>query len=138
MRRHIILDTGPLVAFLNRNDSYHLWSSSQWREIEAPFFTCESVISEACFLLRLFREGSRSILKMMERGVIEVPFRLDHQVLPISKLMGKYSDVPMSLADACLVRLSEIIPDSTILTIDTDFRVYRKNGKEKIPLILPD
>jgi len=137
MKHHIILDTGPLAAFLNRNDSYHVWSLSQWAEIEAPFFTCEPVISEACFLLRTYKEGSQGILKMMERGIIEIPFRLYHQVQPISKLMEKYSNVPMSLADACLVRLSEIIPSSTILTIDKDFQVYRKNGKEKIPLIIP-
>jgi hypothetical protein len=74
---------------------------------------------------------------MMERGVIEIPFRLDYQFKPISKLMSKYSNVPMSLADACIVRLAEIIPSSTILTIDRDFQIYRKNGKEIISLIIP-
>ena len=85
-------------------------------------FTCEAVLSEACFLLGGTGAGSESVLQMVQRGVIALPFRLDDQVQAVDRLLRKYSQVPMSLAEACLVRMSEMRPDGAVFTLDEDFR----------------
>ena len=100
MRRGILLDTGPLVAVLNRRDQYHEWTLAQWDQISPPMCTCEAVLSEACFLLRGTGAGSESVLQMVQRGAIALPFRLDDQIQAVGRLLRKYSQVPMSLADA--------------------------------------
>lgn len=137
MKRQVILDTGPLVAFLNARDRYHQWSATQWARIDPPLLTCEAVLSEACFLLRGIEGGQAAVLELLKRGVLSLPFRLDDAVKQITWLLRKYSDIPMSLADACMVRLSEIYPDSHLLTMDADFRIYRKNKRQVIPVLSP-
>ena len=137
MKRHVILDTGPLVAFLNGRDKYHTWATLQWAQIEPPLLTCEAVLSEACFLLRANGHGQATVLELLNRDVLHLPFRLDEHVSQIKWLLKKYSDVPMSLADACIVRMSEMYGDSTVLTVDADFRIYRKNKRQAIPLFSP-
>ena len=137
MKRAVILDTGPLVALVNARDSHHDWSVAQWRQIEPPLLTCESVISEACFLLRQTRSGAAPVLEMLARSALTTSFRLSEHARNIRSLMRKYSDVPMSVADACLVRMSEIIGHSTVLTLDRDFKLYRKHGRQVIPLMIP-
>jgi len=106
--RQIILDTGPLVAAINRQDNYHEWTTCQLADIRPPLLTCEAVVSEACFLLRDHGDGIRALFEWMENGVMSLAFRLDTETEQIGKLMKKYADVPMALADACLVRMSEI------------------------------
>ena len=138
MRTRIILDTGPLVALLNTRDRHHKWAARQWEDIEPPLLTCESVISEACFLLMVDPRGPRAVFEMISRHVVTVGFSLDAQAARIASLMKKYADVPVSVADACLVRMSEELHGSTILTLDGDFRTYRRNGRQVIPLIIPD
>ena len=133
----IIVDTGPLVAFLNRSDKYHDWSKTQFAELKPPFFSCESVISEACFLLRHSEIGIKNIFQLLERELIKISFQLESEIGVVKNLMSKYKDIPMSLADACLVRMSEQISDSTICTLDKDFRIYRKDKRKFIPLIIP-
>jgi predicted nucleic acid-binding protein len=96
-----------------------------------------SVISEACFLLAQTRTGGAPVLEMLARNVLSLPFRLEDHGRSIRALMRKYADVPMSLADACLVRLAEVTIHSTVLTLDRDFKVYRKHGRQVIPLIIP-
>ncbi len=137
MRQQIILDTGPLVAFLNRHDTYHAWSVKRWEEIVPPMWTCEAVISEACFLLRRQANGARHILELLLRKVIQIPFRMTDQVASLADLLQKYEDVPMSLADACLVRMAELLDASSIFTLDDHFTIYRKNKRQTIPLLLP-
>ena len=134
----IVLDTGPLVAFLNKNDKYHSWAVSEFAVIKPPLFTCESVLSEACFLLRDFPDGVANIITLLERELIRIYFHLADEIISVKNLMIKYANVPMSLSDACLVRMSEQISDSKVFTLDSDFRIYRKNKRQVIPLIIPE
>ncbi|WP_254174605.1 type II toxin-antitoxin system VapC family toxin [Planktothrix pseudagardhii] len=137
MRNKILLDTGPLVSYLKRQDQYHSWVVSEWGKSQFPLFTCEAVISEACFLLHRTYGGEKAVIALLKSGVIKIPFHLTEEIEVIGNLMQRYQNVPMSLADACLVRMSELIPGSSILTLDSDFRIYRKNQHEMINLIIP-
>ena len=137
MKRCILLDTGPIVAFLNRRDEYHGWARTQWDQIAPPMFTCEAVLSEACFLLGAASRGSEALFQLLRRRIIAIPFRLDEHLQPVEKLLRKYSSVPMSLADASLVRMSELQPGGQVFTLDSDFHLYRKNGRQTIPTIMP-
>ena len=137
MRARVILDTGPLVALIDSRDKDHQWAVVQWSDIEPPLLTCESVISEACFLLDQTRTGSASVFEMLLRKAIAIAFRLEDHVREVRTLRDKYSDVPMSVADASLVRMAEQFTRSAVLTLDRDFRIYRKHGRQVIPLIVP-
>ena len=136
--KKIIIDTGPLVAFLNKSDNYHDWALTQFSGLNPPFLTCESVISEVCFLLKNTERGTQNVFKLLERELVQISFNLDSEISMIMKLMNKYSNIPMSLADACLVRMSEQISDSTVCTLDSDFRIYRKEKRRVIPVIMPE
>jgi predicted nucleic acid-binding protein len=138
VKRKIILDTGPLVALLNLRDTYHDWARAQFSEIEPPLLSCEAVISEACFLLRGFPGGPRAVLDLVNRGVIAIPFHLDAEADPVMRLLMRYASVPMALADACLVRMTEQHARSTVITLDNDFLIYRKQGRQVVPTIMPD
>jgi len=133
----VLLDAGPLAAFVNPRDEWHEWTRSQFGEIVPPLLTCESVLSEACFVARRAPGGVDAILGLAERGVIELDFSLKEQFGEVAALMRRYSNVPMSLADACLVRMSELMADSVVLALDRDFRVYRRHRRQKIPLLIP-
>ena len=137
MRKAVLLDAGPLVALINARDRNHEWSVAQWSDIEPPLLTCESVISEACFLLQQTGGGGASVFEMLARKAIATRFRLEEHVTEVRTLLRKYSSVPMSVADACLVRMAEQAPESAVLTLDRDFRIYRKHGRQVIPLIAP-
>jgi predicted nucleic acid-binding protein len=136
--RQIILDTGFLVALLNRTEQYHFWVKAQLSKISSPMITCEPVITEACFLLQTIHGGEKAILDLVNRKKLQIPFVLTDESLIIQTLMQRYQSVPMSLADACLVRMTEIYSDSILLTLDSDFRIYRKNKNEIINLLTPD
>ena len=136
MKNQIIIDTGPLVAFLNKRDNYHSWADFQLG-YAYQLVTCEAVITEACFLLRNIPKGQEAVFELLKRGLIKIDFDIEEEVEAISKLMKKYKDVPISLADACLIKMSEQIKDSTIITLDSDFKVYRKNRVNVIPTIMP-
>jgi uncharacterized protein len=138
MRRLVIIDTGPLVAYFVHNEQHHEWSLQQWAETERPFLTCEAVIAEACHLLRAIPGGSRALLDYIRRGGLKVAFHLEEHAEPVALLMRKYANVPISLADGCLVRMAEAIPGSTVLTLDRDFRIYRKSNRTIVPTIVPD
>lgn len=137
-QKRVILDTGLIVAFLNKNDTYHDWAKTQFSLLTPPLMTCETVISEACYLLKNFTDGASNVLKLVGRELVLLPFDLQSEIVSIKKLLEKYKNIPMSLADACLVRLSEQISDSVICTLDTDFKIYRKNKRNIIPLIFPE
>jgi len=134
----VLVDTGPLVAFLNARDVHHRWVREMLDGIEPPLITCEAVISEACFLVRRLHGGPASVLELVARDIVRVDFRLANELADVRRLMAKYANVPMSLADACLVRMTELDARSTVLTLDEDFRVYRRNGRQIVPVILPD
>lgn len=137
MRGQVILDTGPLVAFLNSRDKCHDWAVTQFGQIHPPLLTCEAVVSEACFLLRTWTRGAESILEMLERKILEISFSLSDNLAPISGLLKRYANIHTSLADACLVRMAELYDHSPILTLDSDFKIYRKHKRKVIPLLLP-
>ena len=133
----VILDTGPLVALLNKRDNYHPWAKAQFDRITPPLLTCEAVLSEACFLLQKFSIRIDGIMSLLERRLILIPFHLEEELSPVKKLMQSYQNVPMSLADGCLVRMSEQISESAVFTVDNDFTIYRKNQHQIIPSIMP-
>ena len=137
MKQSILLDTGPLVAFLNRRDKFHKWAMAQWGQIAPPMLTCEAVVSEACFLLAGTNNGNDSVMRLIQRKIISISFRLDENIQPVRKLLAKYGSVPMSLTDACLVRMSELDQSSRVFTLDSDFNLYRKDGRRIIPTIMP-
>lgn len=136
--REIIVDTGPIVALLNARDEFHGWAKSVMDTLQPPLLTCEPVLAEASYLVRKLRGGPETVLDLVTRGVIELPFHVDTELLALRTLITRYASVPMSLADACLVRMSELRPRATVLTLDADFRVYRRSGRLTIPLLIPD
>jgi predicted nucleic acid-binding protein len=107
VKRFVILDTGPLVALMNARDKDHEWTAAQWADIEPPMLTCEAVVSEAFFILSQIGLGQETVLEMLSRGAIRFEFRLQDHIKPVGTLLRKYSDIPMSIADACLVRMSD-------------------------------
>lgn len=138
MTDRIIADSGVLTAFLDRSDAWHSWTLEKFKTLPKPFVTCESVIAETSHLLQKVHKGQETLLSLLESGLIKIDFPLSDEVSSVKTLMKKYADVPMDLADACLVRMSELIDNSTVFTLDGDFRIYRKNGKEEITLIIPE
>lgn len=136
MRLRILLDTGPLVAFLHRHDEFHSWATVEWATIEPPLLTCEAAIVEACFLLRNFYPGQEAVISLINTGVLQIAFRLDEETKNIGELLTRYQSIPMSLTDACLVRMAEKYSESMLLTLDSDFRIYRKNRSQIIPVIM--
>lgn len=134
----ILLDTGPLVAFLNRRDHFHGWVTETLGFLEPPLWTCDSVLSEACFLLRGVEGGAEAVLALVAREIVVPAFPLREEATAVAGLMKKYADVPMALADACLVRMTELHRETAVLTLDGDFRIYRRNRREAIPLIVPE
>jgi uncharacterized protein len=132
----VILDTGVIIALLNRNDACHQWAIAQWKQVLAPAITCEAVISESCFLLKA-TYLQESLMSMIEVEAIKVSFRFQHNAAKIRELMLRYGSVPMSFADACLVKMSEENPDYSILTMDSDFTIHRKYRNVTLPVIMP-
>jgi predicted nucleic acid-binding protein len=138
MRRPVVVDTGPLVALLNRREQHHAWAREQFSLIPAPVVTCEAVISECCFLLRHVDSGVDALMQLLRRGVVAVAFTLSEEHPAVARLLKRYSSVPMSLADACLVRMTEVASESSVLTLDGGFQIFRKNGRQVIPVVMPE
>jgi len=137
MKPRYVIDTGPIVALLNAAEKHHAWASAQIKEHQAPFSTCEAVISEVLHLLEQTPRGADRLLALLERGFLRVDFTVNDQLPALAKLLRRYADLPMSLADACLVRMTELDERAGVFTLDRDFLVYRKNSRQMIPLLLP-
>jgi uncharacterized protein len=133
----VLLDTGPLVALLNARETHHAWVKSQFATLRPPLFTCEPVLAEACHLLRQIPTGREAVLQLVLRGVIAIDLALEAEAEAVSRLLARYRDQPMSLADACMVRLAELNPRSRVLTFDSDFDVYRRNDRQPIEVLRP-
>ena len=133
----VLLDTGPLVAFLDRRDRYHAWAEAQWAGIEPPLLSCEAVVTEACFLVRDLPGGSTTVVDLITRGVVRIDYDLQMDAAAIGKLLSRYANVPISLADACLVRMAEQLVGSRVLTLDRGFRLFRMHGRRVIPTAMP-
>jgi predicted nucleic acid-binding protein len=134
----LLLDTGPLVAFLDRREILHHWSRRVFQRVRAPLLTCDAVLTEACWLLRDQRQGPEAVLRLVERGFLVSAFSLENEAESVRRLIARYASVPMSFADACLVRMSELHEEAILLTFDTDFTVYRRHGRGEIPLLMPE
>lgn len=134
----VILDAGPLVAYFDPGERHHEWSVRQFDRIKPPLLTCEAVLAEALYLIRNNGGKFKRILDFVRDGLIEVPFRLAEEAEATAMLMGRYANLPMNLADACLVRMAEKRQDIRIFTLDGGFRIYRRHGRQVIPLIFPD
>jgi len=135
MENPVIVDASFLVALWRRNDQNHTWAVQQAHRHPPPWITCESVLSEADHLLA--PEGCASLRLACRRGALRIAALHEDAFLPILDLLDKYADVPMSIADACLVRLTEFLPNPLLLTTDTDFKIYRRLGRRVIPTRMP-
>ena len=132
----ILLDTGPLVALLSETDANHARARDIFADCLPPFRSCEAVVAEACFLMRkVHRAGPAEVIALGRRGVYTVAMSIDEHWTNIETLLRKYSDRPISLADACLVRCAEIHEEARILTFDGDFRVYKWARHRKFELL---
>lgn len=126
-----------LVALINRRDRYHQWATIEVTTIQMPLLTCEAVISEAYFLLQRANYGQEALVGLLKQKLIQIPFHFDREVDTIGNLLNRYRSVPMSVADACLMRMAELYAGSFILTTDRDFQIYRISKNQVIPVIMP-
>jgi predicted nucleic acid-binding protein len=131
----IVVDAGFLVAFLNRRDAHHEWALAHAPEYPPPWRTCEAALVEAFHLVGA-RDWSQLDELLRNRAVV-LEFDLQADVDRVLDLMKKYNNVPMSLADACLVRMTEIIADPIVMTTDSDFVLYRRHGRQVVPCVTP-
>jgi len=137
-KRVVLLDTGPLVSFLGDGLAHHAWAVEQWKQLRPPLLTCEPVLTEAAFLLKREGRDTDALFALLERGIIRIGLAIEDQRADLRALMRRYRNRPMSWADACLVRLSEIHGAAEVLTLDADFRIYRRHGNKVIPVRMPD
>ena len=129
-----ILDAGPLIAALNREDQHHRWACDTLERLGPPFYTCSEALAEAAALTG----QPAAIVEMVQQGELVVAFSLTDQAAAVLSLLRKYGDRRMDLADACIVRMSELMRDSRVVTVDrADFSVYRRHGRDLIPVIVP-
>lgn len=129
-----IADTGFLVAFANRNDRHHDWAVGIAGGVTEPLLTCEAVLAEAAFHLR----DAAVVVAMVEDGLVAVAFSFDEHLTALAALAKRYVDRQPDLADLCLVRMSELHPRHSVITVDrADFRIYRRNRRDTIPLVCP-
>ena len=137
MKSRVIVDAGPLVALLNSRDKHHAWVVQQLGDIQPPMLTCEAVLAEATYLTRAVPGARAALIEMLGEGFLNIGMALADHHSAILIMLRRYTDIPMSLADACLVRLAELYPQSPVLTLDSDFAIYRKNGRQVIHMIHP-
>jgi predicted nucleic acid-binding protein len=126
-----------MVALLDRSERHHRVCVEAVAALSGPLVTCEAVVAEACWLLRNLPGASDAVLENVERGVFGLPFRLDAETREVRSLMAKYRKLPMDLADACLVALAGILGSGRILTLDSDFRIYRWKGRRTFENLIP-
>jgi predicted nucleic acid-binding protein len=135
MAANVLADASFLVALLNRRDSNHRWAATQASAFPRPWRTCEPALSEAFYTLGV--SGTPQLIELLRRHALVCSFQINENLDDVIKLLKKYADVPMSLADACLVRMAEILSDPVLLTTDSDFHVYRRHGRQTIPCVTP-
>ena len=135
MPKSCIVDSGALVALLDPREEHHRWARETFSRQPEPWLTCEAVVSEAFFLLH--EPHARALEKLLRQGHLRLGLNLADELFQVLDLRAKYADVPMSLADACLVRMSETLPDPVVLTTDADFKIYRRHSRQVVPCLLP-
>ena len=139
MARRVLVDSGPIVALLDRRDTHHEWAKREVANLGEPLLTCEAVISEVFFLLSRVRGGNSVFVGLLRDGLVlaNASFSYVDQSVEVLRHLERYANIPMSFADACLVRMCEIERDSIVFTTDRDFLTYRRNSRQAIPLISP-
>jgi predicted nucleic acid-binding protein len=135
MARSVLVDAGFLIALLSIGDRHHRWAAGQSPRLTPPWRTCDAALSEAFHLLGA--AGRPGLTELLRRGAVVPAFDLAGNLDRVLALMQKYGDVPMSLADACLVRMTEVLADPVLLTTDADFRVYRRHSRQTVPCVIP-
>jgi predicted nucleic acid-binding protein len=135
MAASIVVDAGFLVALLSRRDTNHRWAIAQPPQHPPPWKTCEAVVAEAFHLLGY--HNATGLATLLRRRMLTCTFQLSEDIENVLGLMRKYADVPMSLADACLVRMTETAAEPVLLTTDSDFRIYRRHSRQTIPAVMP-
>jgi uncharacterized protein len=133
----LIIDTSFFVAFLQERDEFHPWAVNALKAHNGKLATCEAVLVETSYLLRDRLDARRRLLAAVATGNIGIPFTLAEEAAAIGKLMDRYRNIPMSLADGCLVRMAEIHDEAVLFTLDEDFKIYRKSNRQVIPTIMP-
>ena len=132
----VILDSGPLIAWFCPRDQHHVWVRRAFAEFAPGSIICEAVLTEVCHLVAKEGVARGKVIESVVRGRLKHAF-LGDELGPIAKLLDRYADAAMDFADACVVRLAELHPEATVCTTDSDFRFYRKNEREVIPLLAP-
>lgn len=132
----VLLDTGVIVALLDRSERRHRACVAAISGLGTGFVTCEAVIAEACYLLRAVTGAPSAVMANVEQGTFQIPFRLADEASDIARLMELYSGKSMDLADACLVQLADKLGTGRILTLDADFRVYRWRKRRVFDLLI--
>jgi predicted nucleic acid-binding protein len=132
----VLLDTGVIVALLDRSEKLHEACAEAVRELEAPLITCEAVIAESCYLLRKLAGAAGAVIDNVAAGIFQIPFQLSQEAAGVKQILRKYRDRQIDLADACLIRLADEFGTADILTLDRDFAVYRW-GRNKAFRMLP-
>ncbi len=130
----IVADAAVLVALIDARDRFHRWAVSQASQMPGPWFTCEAALSET---FHLIDQRAEDVWELLRRGFLKIGFCLDDEIDAVVSLMEKYQDLPMSLADACIVRMTEVLPNPLVLTTDSDFRLYRRHGRKVVPCRMP-
>jgi predicted nucleic acid-binding protein len=131
-----IIDSGALVALLDPREEHHQWAKEAFARQDLPWLTCESVISEAFFLLHAAH--ARALEQLLKGGHLRLKFTLREELDRVLDLRARYANVPMSLADACIVRMTEVLNHPVVLTTDTDFKIYRRHGRDVVPCLMPN
>jgi predicted nucleic acid-binding protein len=132
----VLLDTGVVVALLDRSGRYHVRCADAVGELERPLITCEAVIAESCYLLRRLPGAAETILENVARGIFHIPFQLSQSAGPVGTILRKYRDQPADFADACLIHLADQLNTGEILTLDRDFMQYRWRKTRRFDLLI--
>ena len=132
----VLLDTGVIVALMDRSERLHEACAEAVRELEAPLITCEAVIAESCYLLRKLAGAAEAVIENVASEIFQVPLQLSREAAGVKQILRKYRDRQIDLADACLIRLADEFGTADILTLDQDFAVYRW-GRNKTFRMLP-
>lgn len=138
MKEVVLIDTGPLVAAFDRRDEWAEWTTEALREVQGPMLTCEPVLTETWYLLRRVPDAWAKVEKWMDLGFLQVDFELQSNRSAVFRLLSKYRDLPMSLADACLVAMIEQGIGDRVFTLDEHFRLYRHSGRRVVPVLMPE
>ena len=133
----VLLDTGVIVALLDRHERYHGRSVRAVEDVNRPLITCEAVIAEACYLLRHMQGASWAVLANVEAGIFQIPFQVSRSAGEVERILRAYADLPADFADACLIRLAEECETDEILTLDHDFELYRWRRNRRFRLLIP-